>query len=141
MVHRNFGGLFRTIGDNRSVKLHLSKAAGLNVFTAHGDGYVAINHERHAGNLIVQPESIVAGWTSATAETLGAEDLARLLELPVGIILLGTGSRLRFPPAQWLKPFAQAGIGLEIMDLPAACRTYNILASEGRQVAAALLFD
>ncbi|MDR1994293.1 Mth938-like domain-containing protein [Azonexus sp.] len=123
------------------MKLHLSNAAGLNLFTAHGDGYVAVNHERHTGNLIVRPESIVTGWTEATAATLSAGDLERLLELQVGIILLGTGSRLRFPPAQWLKPFAQTGIGLEIMDLPAACRTYNILASEGRQVAAALLFD
>ncbi len=123
------------------MKLHPSNAAGLNLFTAHGDGYVAVNHERHESNLILLPESIIAGWTSATAATLVAEDLERLLELKVGIVLLGTGSRLRFPPAPWLKPFAQAGIGLEIMDLPAACRTYNILASEGRQVAAALLFD
>ncbi|MDR0775208.1 MAG: Mth938-like domain-containing protein [Azonexus sp.] len=123
------------------MKLHLSNAAGLNLFTAHGDGYVAVNHEQHTGNLIVRPESIVTGWTEATAATLAAEDLQRLLELPVGIILLGTGNRLRFPLPQWLKPFAQAGIGLEIMDLPAACRTYNILANEGRQVAAALLFD
>ena len=123
------------------MKLQLANVTGLNLFTAHGDGYVAVNHERHTGNLIVRPESIITDWTSATAATLAAGDLERLLELRIGIILLGTGSRLRFPPAPWLKPFTQAGIGLEIMDLPAACRTYNILASEGRQVATALLFD
>lgn len=123
------------------MKLHLSCTAGLNLFTAHGDGYVAINGERHEGNLIVLPESIIAGWTNATVETLEAADMEKLLALKTGIVLLGTGSRLRFPPGRLLRPFAPAGIGLEVMDLPAACRTYNILASEGREVAAALLFD
>jgi uncharacterized protein len=123
------------------VKLHLSNAAGLNLFTAHGEGYVAVNNERYETNLIVLPESIIADWTKANILTLTMDDMDKLLALGTGIILLGTGNRLRFPPGQLLKPFAQAGIGLEVMDLPAACRTYNILASEGRQVAAALLFD
>lgn len=123
------------------MKLHLSSAAGLNLFTAHGEGYVAVNNERHETNLIVLPESIMADWTKASVLTLTLDDMDKLLALGTGIILLGTGKRLRFPPGQLLKPFAQAGIGIEIMDLPAACRTYNILASEGRQVAAALLFD
>ncbi|KAB2926241.1 MAG: hypothetical protein F9K30_06690 [Dechloromonas sp.] len=123
------------------MKLHLSSAAGLNLFTAHGDGYVAVNQIRHEGNLIVMPESIINDWTTARFDTLTDEDMTPLLKLGTGIILLGTGNRLRFPPGQLMKPFAQAGIGLEVMDLPAACRTYNILASEGRQVAAALLFD
>jgi len=123
------------------VKLHLSNVAGLNLFTAHGDGYVAVNNERYESNLILLPESIITAWTEASVATLGADDMAKLLALNTGIVLLGTGSRLRFPPAALMKPFAQAGIGLEVMDLPAACRTYNILASEGRQVAAALLFD
>ena len=64
-----------------------------------------------------------------------------LLGLGSEIILLGTGNRLRFPPGALLRLFAPAGIGLEVMDLQAACRTYNILAAEGRSVAAALLFD
>jgi uncharacterized protein len=67
--------------------------------------------------------------------------MQKLLELGTEIILLGTGNRLRFPPGPLMRPFAPAGIGLEIMDLKAACRTYNILAAEGRKVAAALLFD
>ncbi|MDD2743016.1 MAG: Mth938-like domain-containing protein, partial [Rhodocyclaceae bacterium] len=103
--------------------------------------YVAVNHEKHLKNLIVLPESIIHEWSSATIETLSAEDMQKLLELGTEIILLGTGSRLRFPPGPLMRPFAPAGIGLEIMDLKAACRTYNILAAEGRKVAAALLFD
>ena len=58
-----------------------------------------------------------------------------LTGLGTEIILLGTGSRLRFPSGALLRPFANAGIGLDVMDLQAACRTYNILAAEGRKVA------
>jgi uncharacterized protein len=54
-------------------------------------------------------------------------------------VLLGTGARLRFPPAALTAPLARAGIGLEVMDVQAACRTYNILAAEDRVVVAALL--
>ena len=123
------------------MKLHLANMAGLNVFTAYGDDYVAVNHEKHLKNLIVLPESIIPEWSTASLETLTAEDMQKLLELGTEIILLGTGNRLRFPAGPLMRPFAPAGIGLEIMDLRAACRTYNILAAEGRKVAAALLFD
>ena len=111
------------------------------MFTAYGEGYVAVNHEKHAKNLIVLPESIIPEWSTATPATLAEGDMQKLLELGSEIILLGTGRRQRFPPGTLMRPFAPAGIGLEIMDLQAACRTYNILAAEGRKVAAALLFD
>ncbi len=123
------------------MKLHLSNTAGLNIFTAYGEGYVAVNHEKHTENLIVLPESILSGWSNATVDTLTADDMAKLLALETEVILLGTGRRLRFPARPLLRPFALAGKGLEVMDLQAACRTYNILAAEGRKVAAALLFD
>lgn len=123
------------------MKLHPANTAGLKLFTAYGEAYVEVNQTRHEKNLIVLPERVVTEWTAARFETLAVNDLEPLRHLGCQIILLGTGKRLRFPPAAWLKPFAEAGIGIEIMDLPAACRTYNILAAEGRQVAAALLFD
>lgn len=123
------------------MKLHLANTAGLNMFIAYGDDYVAVNHEKHLKNLILLPESIIHEWSTATIDTLSASDMQKLLELDTEIILLGTGKRLRFPAGPLMRPFAPAGIGLEIMDLQAACRTYNILAAEGRKVAAALLFD
>ncbi|WP_374278279.1 Mth938-like domain-containing protein [Azonexus sp.] len=123
------------------MKLHISNTAGINLFTAYGEGYVAVNHEKHEQNLILLPDSLRPGWSTATVETLGEADMQTLLGLGVEIVLLGTGNRLRFPAGTLMRPFAPAGIGLEVMDLQAACRTYNILASEGRQVAAALLFD
>ncbi|WP_234087859.1 Mth938-like domain-containing protein [Azonexus sp. R2A-61] len=123
------------------MKLHLSNTAGLNLFTAYGDGYVAVNHQKHEKNLILLPESLIEAWTTASVDTLQESDMQQLLGLGVEVILLGTGRRLRFPAGPLMRPFAPAGIGLEVMDLQAACRTYNILAAEGRKVAAALLFD
>ncbi len=123
------------------MKLHLSSTAGLNIFTAYGEGYVAVNHRKYEENLIVLPDSVTPDWSTATVATLAAADMDKLLALGAEIVLLGTGSRLRFPAGALLRPFAPAGIGLEVMDLQAACRTYNILAAEGRKVAAALLFD
>lgn len=123
------------------MKLHLSNPAGLNLFTAYGNDYVAVNMEKCGKNLIVLPDSLIPEWSTATPVTLAEVDMQALLNLGTEIILLGTGSRQRFPPGALMRPFAPAGIGLEIMDLQAACRTYNILAAEGRKVAAALLFD
>lgn len=123
------------------MKLHTTNTDGLNLFTAYGDDFVAINQEKHVGNLVVLPDAIVPAWTSATIATLTEADMENLLALKTEIILLGTGRRQRFPAGTLLRPFALAGIGLDVMDVRAACRTYNILAAEGRKVAAALLFD
>ena len=111
------------------------------MFTAYGEDYVAVNHEKHVKNLILLPDSLIPAWSEATPLTLAEADMQKLLELGTEIVLLGTGKRLRFPPGALLRPFAPAGIGLEVMDTQAACRTYNILAAEGRKVAAAILFD
>ena len=123
------------------MKLHTSNIAGLNLFTAYGTDFVVVNQEKFSKNLIVLPESLHPEWTAASVASLSEADMEILTGLGTEIILLGTGSRLRFPSGALLRPFATAGIGLDVMDLPAACRTYNILASEGRKVAAALLFD
>lgn len=123
------------------MKLHISNTAGLNIFTAYGEGYVSVNKEKQERNLILLPESMIPEWTTSTVATLNEADMQILLGLGTEIILLGTGNRLRFPPGPLIRPFAPAGIGLEVMDMQAACRTFNILAAEGRKVAAAILFE
>ena len=123
------------------MKLHQSNTADTLLFTAYGNDYVAVNHEKHFKNLILLPAQVIHEWSQASVEQLTEDDMSKLLGLGAEIVLLGTGSRLRFPTGALMRPFAPAGIGLEIMDLQAACRTYNILAAEGRNVAAALLFD
>ena len=120
------------------MKLHAAAPSGLNLFTAYGDDYVEINGERRSENLVVLPERIV-GWPARSFDALTRGDFEFLQSLQTEIVLLGTGSRQRFPHPRLTAPLAQAGIGLEVMDLHAACRTYNILVAEDRKVAAALL--
>lgn len=122
-----------------TVKLHLANADGLNTFTAYGDDYVDINGRRHTTAIAVLPDRLVPGWTNARFETLCEDDFATLAGLGAEILLLGTGNSLRFPSPALLQPLMAARIGLEVMDTRAACRTYNILAAEGRKVAAAIL--
>jgi uncharacterized protein len=120
------------------VKLHASAAAGRNAFTAYGTDFVAVNGERRTASLVVLPDRILE-WPVASFESLEAAHFAQLAALGAELVLLGTGARLRFPARALTAPLAAAGIGLEVMDVQAACRTYNILAAEERRVAAALV--
>lgn len=122
------------------MKLHTDPRTG-NTVTAHGEGYVAINGERYATSLIVQPEAIDTKWQAIDVTSLAAEHIERLLATGADILILGTGKRQHFPPLALLKPIMAAGRTLDVMDTSAACRTYNILMSEGRAVAAALIIE
>ena len=122
------------------MKLHASRPSGVNTISGYGEGYVLVNGERHASSLVVLPDRIVS-WAATGFDALTAEDFVFLKELKAEIVLLGTGSRQRFPHPRLTAALAQAGIGLEVMDVQAACRTYNILVAEERKVAAALLFE
>ena len=122
------------------MKFHLESATALNVFTGYGDGYVMVNGRRVERSVVVLPDRILPDWPATTFDELAAEHFERLAGLGREIILLGTGARLRFPRAELIHPLTRAGIGVEVMDLQAACRTYNILVAEQRKVAAVLLF-
>ncbi len=124
-----------------ALKLHLSNISGINAFTGYGEGYVMINRQRYAQNLAVLPDRILDDWRPAGFDDLTAADFALLAGLEPEIVLLGTGARLRFPRPELTRALIEARIGLEVMDLQAACRTYNILAAEERKVVAALLFS
>jgi uncharacterized protein len=121
------------------VKLHASARTRLNAFTGYGEGYVQVNGERHETSLVVLPEQVL-DWEPASFDALAEASFARLAALGPELVLLGTGNRLRFPHPRLTAPLARAGIGLEVMDVQAACRTYNILVAEERVVAAALVF-
>ena len=123
------------------LKLHLSNISGVNLFTGYGEGYVMVNRQRHEQSLVVLRDRLVTDWQPAGFDALDAGDFARLAELQPEIVLLGTGGRLRFPRPELTRALIEARIGLEVMDIRAACRTYNILAAEERKVAAALLFS
>jgi len=128
------------------VKLHASAPSALNTFTAYGEGFVMVNGERHeggkggnAGGLIVTPERLLP-WNVAGFDALEEADFQVFVDLNLEILLLGTGPRQRFPHPRLTRALAAKRVGVEAMDLHAACRTYNILMAEERRVAAALLF-
>ncbi|SFN76203.1 Mth938-like domain-containing protein [Nitrosospira briensis] len=121
------------------MKLHLSTFSEQNIFTGYGAGYVLVNRKRHEQNLIVLPDRIIENWEATTFEQLTAEHFDFLLPLQPEMVLFGTGARLRFPHPKLTRALIGSGIGVEVMDTSAACRTYNILTDEGRRVAAALL--
>ncbi len=123
------------------MKLTLEYNPDLNLVTGYGANHLMINRVRHAGNLMLSTERVVHGWAPDGFDGLSVEDFAAVLELQPEVVIIGTGSRLRFPQHSLLRPLIDAGTGFEFMDLAAACRTYNILASEGRAVVAALMFD
>jgi uncharacterized protein len=120
------------------VKLHASAPTRLHTFTGYGEGYVLLNGARHEASMIVLPERLLP-WPVAGFEALTEEHFALIAELKPEVVLLGTGGRLRFPHPRLTAPLTRARIGLEVMDVQAACRTYNILMSEERVVAAALV--
>jgi uncharacterized protein len=109
--------------------------------TGYGPGWVAVNGEKITSSVIVASKGQRLDWPSAIFEDLGVEHFEQLARLDCEVVVFGSGSRIRFPPAAWLKPLMARRIGVETMDTAAACRTYNILAQEGRNVAAALLLE
>jgi uncharacterized protein len=109
--------------------------------TGHGPGWVAVGGERITHSVIIGSAGQRIAWPVSTYETLDASHFALLAELGVEVVLFGSGTRIRFPHPAWIAPLVARRTGLETMDTAAACRTYNILAQEGRSVAAALLLE
>ena len=120
------------------MKLHSPAPSAFNTFTGYGEGFVMINGQRHDRSTIVTPERLLQ-WSAASFDALQEADFQALLELNPEIVLLGTGPRQRFPHPHLVRALTDKRIGVEAMDLQAACRTYNILMAEERRVAAALL--
>lgn len=121
------------------MKLHLQTPDGALLISSYESGSISINGKRHEQSLIVLPQRVIENWPHGEIAELCAEHFSDLLESGLEILLLGTGSKHRFPPPRLMVDLAKLGIGLESMDTLAACRTYNILAGEGRKVAAALM--
>ena len=121
------------------MKIEREQAEGRNLFTGYGEGYVEVNGKRYPSSLVVSADRLVADWPLASFDEVTADHLAAILELKPEILLLGTGRTFAFPDRARLRPLYEAKLGVEVMDTPAACRTYNILLGEGRHVVAALV--
>lgn len=111
-----------------------------NAIKRYESGRITLIDERViTGSVILSQEQVITDWRPERFDELSLEDFQVFQDLSPQVALLGTGDRLRFPQRAIMDFFAVRGIGLEVMDTAAACRTFNVLAADGRRVAAALL--
>lgn len=121
------------------MKLHLANPGNIKVFTAHGRDHVIVSGERYTRSIVVLADTVLLDWTVNGFEDLEEAHFSYFLPLRPEVLLLGTGANQRFPHPRLYRRLTEASIGVEFMDTPAACRTYNILVAEDRKVAAAIL--
>lgn len=121
------------------MKMSLDTGTASHLIRAYAQGSITINQTEYTSDLIVMPESVITDWSPAPVAELSAAHFDLLADYEPEIVLLGTGREQRFPPARLLADLGRRGIGLEIMDTAAACRTFNVLMSEDRRVAACLM--
>jgi len=123
------------------VKLQAERIEGTNAIARHSLDGVIVNGAEYRHSVIVPWQGPVLAWRADGFDALTEDHFEALAALRPELVIFGSGPRIRFPKPALLRPLMQARIGIETMDTPAACRTYNVLLAEGRSVVAALLFD
>lgn len=123
--------------------MHITQESGAGRYAIRGydRGHIVINEHRYTRSLIVAPDRLILDWPPQNMAELRPDLLELVAALHPDVVLLGTGVRLRFPSREIAGFFRQRGVGMEVMNTAAACRTFNVLMSEGRAVAAALLIS
>ncbi|ROR32106.1 Mth938-like domain-containing protein [Inmirania thermothiophila] len=112
---------------------------GSNLVRSYGPDRIVIGERTFRAAIVLSPEAILEDRLPRRPEELAPAHLEAVTALGPEVVLVGTGARLRFPAPEVTAPLLARGIGVEVMDTGAACRTYNVLASEGRRVVALLL--
>jgi uncharacterized protein len=120
------------------MRLALEFDPRIHLVRRYGDGEILIGEQRIRRPLIITPQRLVLDWNATTPEELSEPQLEALMAQRAGIVLLGSGEIQSVPSAALRSRLRACGIAVEWMNLGAACRTYNILANEGRDVAAGL---
>ncbi|HUW98934.1 MAG TPA: Mth938-like domain-containing protein [Acidiferrobacter sp.] len=121
------------------MKIHLDTGDGRHLIRAYEPGRILIGEVTYERSLILMPDRIIDDWRPQHFGELDAQAVQELADLQAEVVLLGTGRTLRFANPAWLSTLTKRHIGIECMDTGAACRTYNLLMSEGRKVVAGLL--
>lgn len=121
------------------MKIQLDHTGNANRIPRYSAGSVTVNDTTYETSIVVLPDTLIADWPPQGFAELRPAHFELIGALQPEVVLLGTGERLQFPAPAMTRCLAQAGIGLEVMNTGAACRTYNVLLAEGRRVAAALL--
>lgn len=123
------------------MKLHSSNTQQYQTVTSYEDNAVEINLIPFGKSLIVLPEIAPEPWPVTSFDALTIEHFEQINAISPDVVILGTGKRQRFVHPRLTAPLTARRIGVECMDNQAACRTYNILMTEGRKVALALIFE
>ena len=123
------------------MRFTLESTSRVNLVRAYSRTELRIAEEQVRSSCIVSADRLITDWPPQRLEALTAQHLEAIFALEPQVVLLGTGERQRFPPMGIRAAFAARGVGLEVMDLGAACRTYNILVQEERHAVAALFLE
>ena len=121
------------------MKLHLTTAENHYLVTGYAENFIEVNKQRYTQSLIVKPDQLITDWPAYDFSSITEESFTRIAGLNAEVVLLGTGKKHQFLHPSIYQILTQNGIPLECMTTAAACRTYNILMSEGRNVLAALI--
>ncbi len=121
------------------MKVSLDTGTATYLIKAYSPGRIQVNETDYTRPLIIMPDALVPDWAAPPVGELSVEHFDAVSDYGPEILLLGTGREQAFPPARLLADAGRRGMGLEVMDTAAACRTYNVLMSEDRRVAAALM--
>jgi uncharacterized protein len=113
--------------------------SNVNIIRAYGGGELRVNEGVYRGAVILSASTVAAEPNIATFDDLIGIEPSRILALEPELVLLGTGAQQIFPPASFGAQFLRAGIGFEVMNTGAACRTFNVLVAEQRRVVAMIL--
>ena len=121
------------------MKLHLTTSENLNLITGYGADFIEISRKKYTQNLIVMANQLILDWQAADLASLSTAHFDELIALKPEVVLFGTGEKHQFLHPKVYQNLTAQSIPLECMTTAAACRTYNILMSEDRNVAAVLM--
>ena len=107
--------------------------------SAYNPGEIIVNQTAYRDSLILSPQTIHCPWPVLSVDELNESNLQMVLDMNPHVVLLGTGEQQIFPDSKIVALFGQRGIGLEVMNNGALCRTFNILVAEDREVVAAII--
>lgn len=121
------------------MQMRRDPGAGKYVIKSYEPGNVIINKDSYQHSVIVSPTTLISHWSPSNIESLTADDFDAIIALNPEVILLGTGAIHTFPETAVFAKVYELHLGIEVMDTRAACRTFNVLTAEDRNVVAALI--
>lgn len=123
------------------MKLSEDTIPGAQVINSYDENSITVNEQNHTHSLIISNFQLIPHWPVNNIQQLSNQTLQTIIELEPEVIIIGTGKTIQFPRPENYSAVINLGIGIEFMDLGAACRTYNILLSENRKIAAGIILQ